>query len=660
MMARTAVTAIAVVVMAVAAPPAVQAQVTSPPAPDTVPGYVSKYLSLYEPAPSVFDAREAIASWERAGGLDSAFDSLMAARLWRRAMETHEALAWLPLAGAGVSDSTSPETLEALVQLERARILLPGSAAGRAGLSGGERPAVRGASDFWAACVSTAHAVERELWLDLRALFTPEEREAWDAAAPGEKCDVVRLAIDDRAVLSALSADERLAVHYARLRAARARYRISRPRLMKTASDYRGRPDSLEVDDRGYMWIRLGEPDEVFFATRPPGSDLLGVEEDWAYERTGGVWLFHFVPCDTNRPVPCMPRSGHALAESFGPLAIPGTFYFQNYVTRLSIDPLPLKRMIFTYQAADPLDAAFNAVEGRMYMRQAQMMARELHVHAITEVPDVPDLLPVVDVAFEALRFWNPSVGNAAVWFVGTARADQLEVRRTAGRGWLRSTVLTVALRGPDGTMVRDVRREFEFPEALPEGAGLDAFLRTGLAPGPWPFTVSLRDGDFEQPVGNWLQDTLIVPDFGGVYGSVLPALSDIAVAPDSGGAWTRDGRIFLPITAAHATRPDGTVHVYFEVYGMRPGAAYDVELRLVEEEGADRIWRLDQDDLAFRLEFSAEMSDDGSGIGRHHLRLDFSDSPSGAYLLGVQVKKAQTGEHSLPVATPIAVIGQG
>ena len=53
-------------------------------------------------------------------------------------------------------------------------------------------------------------------------------------------------------------------------------------------------------------------------------------------------------------------------------------------------------------------------------------------------------------------------------------------------------------------------------------------------------------------------------------------------------------------------------------------------------------------------------MSDDGSGIGRHHLRLDFSDSSNGAYLLGVQVRKAQTGERSLPIATPIAVIGQG
>ena len=660
MTSRAVITAITAAVIAGGVPAAGHAQVTSPPGPDTVPDYVTKSLSLYEPTPSVFEVREAVASWEGAGGLDSASDSLLTARLWRRAGETREALAWLPVpATDGDPGFVDRGQLEALIRLERARIVLVKSPAGRAIFSSDKRPEVRGAHDFWAACESGTSAVEREMWLDLRTLFTPDEQETWEAAAPGDKCSVVRLAIDDRAVRSALSANERLAVHYRRLEAARASYGITRPRFMKTASDDRGRPDSLEVDDRGYMWIRLGAPNETFLATRPPGSDLFGLEEDWVYERPDGVWLFHFVPCDTNRRVPCMPRSGHALVESFGPLAKPGNFYFQLYVTRLSIDPLPLKRMVFTYQSADNLDAALNLAEARIYRQQIRMIARELHVLAITEAPDVPDLQPIVDVMFEALRFWNPGPGSAELWFVGTARGDLLEVRPADG-GELRTTNLTVALRGPDGTTVRDVSREFVTLVPLPEGAGVDASLRMRLDPGPWPFTVTLHDGNFGEPVGNWLQDTLIVPDFGGVYGSLLPALSDIAVAPDSGGAWTRDGNVFLPVTAAHATGPDGTVHVYFEVYGIRPGAGYEVQIRLVEADDADRIWRLDQDNLAFQLSFSSDMSDDGSGVGRHHLKLDFSDSRNGAYLLGVQVKKSQTGERSLPVTTPIAVFGRG
>jgi hypothetical protein len=660
MTSRATIATTAMAVIAVGVPMAGHAQVTSPPGPDTVPDFISKLLSLYEPAPSVLDVRDAVASWEGAGGLDSASDSLLTARLWRRAGEPREALAWLPvLATDGDPGFVNRRRLETLIRLERARIVLVRPPAGRAMFSSDKRPEVQGALDFWAACESGTPAVEREMWLDLRSLFTPDEQEAWEAAAPGDKCSVVRLAIDDRAVRSALSADERLASHYRRLEVARASYGITRPRFMKTASDDRGRPDSLEVDDRGYMWIRLGAPNETFFSVRPPGSDLFGLEEDWVYERPDGVWLFHFVPCDTNRWVPCMPRSGHALVESFGPLATPGNDYFQRYVTRLTINPLPLKRLVFNYQSADILDAALDLAEARIYRRQIRMLARELHVLAITQVPDVPDLLPLVDVMFEPLRFWNPGPGNAAVWFVGTARADQLEVRHEAGGGERRIATLTVALRGLEGTTIRDARRDFVTPAPLAEGTGVDAFLRTTLDPGSWPFTVTLRDGSVRYPVGNWLQDTLIVPDFGGVYGSLLPALSDIAVAPDSGGSWTRDGRVFLPVTAAHVTGPDGTVHLYFEVYGIRPGSEYDVELRLVKQDDAGRIWRLGPDDLAFQLSFSSEMPGDGSGIGRHHLELNFSDSRDGAYLLGVQVRKSQTGERSLPVATPIAVLRQ-
>ncbi|MGW8282018.1 MAG: hypothetical protein ACWGON_01855 [Gemmatimonadota bacterium] len=626
---------------------------------DPTPEYVTRALSLYASEPSEFDVREIVARWNDEGGLRSAHDSLMAARLWRRARETGEALAWLPdpasTADAVTGNSRRPD---GLIHLERARILLMAPSRSRTDPGATVRPEVEGASDFWVACESADSSVARQIWLDLRSLFTPEEREAWEAADSGDRCEIVRAAIDDRAVRSALTPDERLAVHYRRLVTARSRYGIERPRYMKTASDYRGRPDSLEFDDRGYIWVRLGKPVDVFYVTRPPETELLGIEEDWVYERSGGVWLFHFVPCDTNRAVPCMPRSGFSLVESFGPLAIPGTFYFQRYVTRLALNPLPLKRMIFTYQAADPLDAALNEAERNIYVRQAQMIARELQTKAITEIPDVPGILPEIDLAFEPLRFWNPGLGTSTVWFIATARADQMEHRSSASGNELRIANLTLALRSPEGTTVRDVRREVESRPDIGAAEGVDVFLRTSLVPGPWPYTIAFRDGNADVPVGNWLQDTLVVPDFGGVYGSLLPALSDIAVAPDSGGAWTRDGTVFLPVTAAHVTGPDGTAHIYFEVYGIRPGDGYDVEIRLVPEDDADHIWQVDAEDLAYRISFSSGMSEESAGIGRHHLKLDLSDSDSGPYMLGVQVMKTSTGERSLPVTTPIGVLG--
>jgi hypothetical protein len=124
-------------------------------------------------------------------------------------------------------------------------------------------------------------------------------------------------------------------------------------------------------------------------------------------------------------------------------------------------------------------------------------------------------------------------------------------------------------------------------------------------------------------------------------------------VAQDSGGAWSRDGETFLPVTPAHVTGPDGSLHLYFEVYGIPADRPYDVELRAVRAGDADRIWTLDRDDVAYRLTFGSEMPATG-GIGRHHLHLDLSGTGEGAYVLGVRVRDPETGTWSLPVTTPV------
>jgi len=634
---------------------------------DTLPAYVSEGLSLYRAPPGTGDVREILARWRAAGGPRSARDSLAAARLWGRAFAPDEALAVLPDPGAEDADPGRAD-LSALLRLERARLLLTHEAGRQLGRPGPPPVDLPGAADFSAACEAAAGEVARELWVDLRALFTPAEQERWGAAADGAgRCAVARDAIEERALRSAMTSGERLSLHYRRLAGARSRYSVPRARFMRTASGWRGRPDSLEVDDRGLIWIRMGEPDHVEYASGPVGEEQLGIESDiaigvqesWVYELPGGTWLFHFMPCDMNLREPCMPRSGHTLVESFGPLAVPGTGFFQRYVTRLAVDPLPLKRKVFALRSADALDAALDLAEQRMRGRQEQLLARELQTRAITEIPDAPELLPGVDVAFEPLRFWTPSLGEATVWFVATARASQLAPVAVAPDLERRVVELRLALGGPGGTDVRAVERRVETRGPIGGDDGIDLWLRAAMAPGRVPFTLALRDRAAEGSVGNWTRDTLNVPDFGGVRGSLLPALSDIAFAPDSGGAWTRDGRVFLPVTAAHVSGRDGAAHIYFEVYGIRPGSPYGVELRLVRERDAERIWRLDVEDLAYRVSFDAEMPDGGAGIGRHHLRLELKDTRPGPYLLGIRTTKSDSGERSLPVTTPITVTGR-
>jgi hypothetical protein len=182
---------------------------------------------------------------------------------------------------------------------------------------------------------------------------------------------------------------------------------------------------------------------------------------------------------------------------------------------------------------------------------------------------------------------------------------------------------------------------------AVPDFAGIA--LRGSLVaePGPLPLTVVVEDLNVPG-TGAWIQDTINIPSVGG-----LPQVSDIAVAQDEGGTWTRDGETFLQVSPAHITNADGSIHTYFEAYGLRRGSSYQVELRLAPVGVADRIWRLEPDDLGFRLQFATEMPGD---IGRHHLRLDLSDTEPGEYTLAVRIQDEQSKAYSLPAVTDIFV----
>ena len=110
-------------------------------------------------------------------------------------------------------------------------------------------------------------------------------------------------------------------------------------------------------------------------------------------------------------------------------------------------------------------------------------------------------------------------------------------------------------------------------------------------------------------------------------------------------------------MTPAHVTNDEGAIHTYFEVYQVRPGTSYDVEIRLAPIELTDEILRLAPEDLDFRLQFTAEMTGD---IGRHHLRLDLGDAAPGEYSLAVRIQDVDTKAYSLPSITEVFVPREG
>ncbi len=161
----------------------------------------------------------------------------------------------------------------ALLEVARTRFLL--------GRQDGGNPYYEGAVFDDAASVSAYRA-------DLVPIATVEELDAFDEASGARRAAFLKKFWSSRDLLEFRDAGSRLREHYRRLYVARRafpRYGPSRP-LVITAR----RPIEEEVDDRGIILIRHGEPDDRV------DLNTLGFEpnESWRYLRAEGDLVLHF------------------------------------------------------------------------------------------------------------------------------------------------------------------------------------------------------------------------------------------------------------------------------------------------------------------------------------------------------------------------------
>jgi hypothetical protein len=593
---------------------------------DTLPTAIQDQLSLFRPIADSAAVAELVEAATQTNDPGTEL-AIAAAALWRRA-------GYYDLALASLDRVPTGSGLEPRALLERARTLLT-----RAASTGDATDRDSGEDAFWQACASGDPDIPAELWIDLRGLATQAEQEKYAAMdGPDGACYWFRRLVEERAWRSALGTGDRLAQHYGRLAHARHRYGLRKPRFVQSRADFRGRPPGLEMDDRGLIHLRMGQPERIEYG--PLGDDQPGIAEHWAYPRPDGYWLYYFVP----------DRGDYLLVELLGPQAKPGHDFFQRYVTNLAVDPLPLKRLVFL-DPEDPADAA-----ERLSLRRAeQLIAREFQRRAITETPDAPEMLLGVDLLVETLRFLNPHRERASVWLIASARASDLRPRETAD-GWTYIVNARGSLLTDDSIASFRMDRRVEVVNALPGDAGLEIRHVLDLGAGRYPLTLAVLDGNREVAEGNWYRDTLVVP----AYSAKLPVVSDLAIAADSGGTWTRDGETFLQVTPGHSPGPDGILHLYFEVYGVDPGGEYEVSVRILGEQ----VEELTPDDQAaepvFRLNYRSAMPGGPSPIGSHHSRIDLRDTAPGRYRLHVHVQELATSTTSLPSTTWVHVASSG
>lgn len=588
--------------------------------------------------PSTNDVEDLLRRWERAsGGPQSGRDWLTVARLWLRADDASSARTALGRASTDIPPG--------LLHLETARI---GFLAGDAAAAG----------SYWEACAVADEESALEAWIDVDVLATPEEVADWDAfrrlpASQRDDCRFYSRFWTQRAAASGMDVDERIRVHYERLRYALDHYR-RRGRAQEAGSSgllngKLGREARPVFDDRGLLFLRLGPPDETASFL---GGECYEANVSWNYRFPDGDRMYHLSPLtgvdnwwlisNLAEVFRCPVNADGTVGQERSPMValapnlaqIPPSLLRDIYVSRAGIDP-EYARMAFQ----------FNELRTAEELQNERDLTWSAGLYAVTEVPERPDVAQDVRFSTEWVQFRLPRAELTRTWLLVAVSGEDLNGIREAGKGDQFELIVS-ALNQATGVYELSSGR-FTPPT---EGSDLVARLPLSLPPGDYTTRVIVRTGEVrgatdleaEVPSGGYLQTALAVRDFSGA----LPRLSDIAVSPDSGGNWSQVNQVSLSPSPAHITNDDGVMWVYFEAYSLTPGGTYSAVVHLAPVDGG----------RVFDLEFSGIARAEGRIVTRSGLRLDLSNTPPGVYRLTLTLRDAATGRETLPAQTRIEI----
>jgi hypothetical protein len=632
---------------------------------------VSKKLEL-RADPDDEDVESLLARWEEeAGGPESGYDWLAVARLWLRAGKAGRAEMALHRA------DESGEVAKALVLLDQARV---------AHLSG--QPDLAGEA-YWKGCELAAAAGSVEYWLDIEPLATPRELKEWDAfrtlpASQRDLCAFLRRFWNERALASAMTVGARIHQHYARMRFALDTYRRRGGRKGPTFSNELGRPRNAIFDDRGLVFLRMGDPDRLTtFAGNPSAGDRDVVSAEcyqpnvsWAYDYPDGTRVYHFTSFAglddywLIENLGLVYRCGDPAVSVQGQLTGSLTPVNENRFMVLGHRAnLVLRDLYSSRQGLDPRYAELaqrmgnrpgqlppnvtgaslgtEVLEAQRILRQEREWTLADGEFAVGLVPERPDVAANTRLLVEALQFRSPLASSNRVWLNAVIEAEHLTPAVLPG-GQLRYRVDARWALVDERGELRRLSSSFETITERPLGKdeSLPVRIAADLPPGTYRYTVVVRD--FSPPPsgakrrsGNYRHADLTVRDLE----IRAPALSDIAVAADSGGTWSPGGGARLRASPAHATGPDGVAFAYYEAYNLTPGGAYVTRVQL-EPEGEGNTF-----DLSFPGDTPA-----GTGTTKRLLRLDLADTDPGLYRMTVTVLDEESGQTTLPFGTRISV----
>jgi GWxTD domain-containing protein len=401
---------------------------------------------------------------------------------------------------------------------------------------------------------------------DLAWIATPEELREFDALTPG---DLERWVADfwkRRDTEDGRRRGERLVEHYRRYFYAMRHYRLVSVRRHYDITE-RFRSGQQEVDDRGVIYLRHGEPDrKASYLERSVEPN-----ESWLYRNAGGDRVFHFVARDDVQDFKLV----ESLADALGlrvALALGGgaalgaaTGLFES---RSGLDPL--------YQRLASLSpSARTSLLAEERTRGQETLLRGTTTDSYT-LRFQRDLKPTV----HEMAVTGAS-GESRLLIPFALPGAQL-VAFNRGAAIVYPVELRVIAQRDDGlTRVIDTVRTFSAGRRVESQEQLTGLLEIAVPPGTYRVRViaAQRDGD----AGGMVQhEGVRVPPLG----ERAPGLSDLVVGQRGVGPVWLDRGDSIPVSALPVYPEGSTIALYFEVHGVPRGTRYRTNVEVTREGG--------------------------------------------------------------------------
>ena len=398
-----------------------------------------------------------------------------------------------------------------------------------------------------------------------------------------------------RDVAEAREPGERLAEHNRRwFHAQRTFGLVSRHRHYDITEVFRS--GQAEFDDRGVIYLRHGEPDQR--ATYP--SDLTRVQpnQSWLYRRADGDVVFHFVARDD--------AADYKLVES-----LVDALGFRAAVRAAGA---PDAGVADLYASREHFGGAYaRLARGGSFSGAALAGERSAGRRAIvtgTTTDTYRQRFPVSLAAVVSDFVAGAGAGGRgsagqALHVVFAVPAERL-APEPGGNGVLyplRFRLLLSDLRDSLVTRI-DTLRVFTARQALRAPSYLSGRLSVALPPGRYRYRLLVSTAD--QLAGQVVhRDSLDVPALDGrtfvasdlVVGRAGAGLAWLPlIRPDSLGVAGADSRLVADTVLLNPLDryASGSVaELYYELYGMAPGATYHTEVRLEREGGRSALGRI-------------------------------------------------------------------